>query len=94
MNLTPGATARAFWIAFCLDVALILLIDRLDRARPFATDSYAMGAGALLPYAIALLMVLAALLFAFVRWRPLRLTLLVAAGAAAAFLLLAVTWFL
>lgn len=97
MKLSPpgtAATARTFWIALGLCVALLLTIEHLEHARRSGTENYAIGAGALIPYALALLIGLAALLFAIVRWRPLRLTLAAIACAAAAFLLLALTWYL
>ncbi len=57
-------------------------------------DSYAIGFGAILPQAIAVLAPMACLAFAIFKWWPLRLFLATASGCTTAFACMAITWWL
>jgi hypothetical protein len=88
--LTVGQT---FWTTMAVNMAIGCLVLQLDSGEHGA-ENYAIGMGALLPHALALLAVLACLTFMLVRWWPLRLTLATASGCVAAFACMAISWWL
>jgi len=87
----PLTMAQAFWATMTINLSIGYLILRLGESE-YRTDSYAIGAGALLPHAIGIFAALVCLTFVLIRWWPLRLFLATASGCSAAFACMAITW--
>ena len=89
----PGllTLAQTFWATMTINLGIGYLILQLG-ASEYRTDSYAIGAGALLPQAVGVVAALVCLAFVVIRWWPLRLLLATASGSIAAFACMAITW--
>ena len=89
----PGllTVSQAFCVSMAINIVCGGMVMHFGSARQ-GPDTYAIGFGALIPAALVAIAVLTCLIFAMVKWWPVRLIFATLSGCTAAFACMAITW--